>query len=103
MSEVGDDGTVTSLVSGRHSRSRRKIVDATYSHTSVPSMRAPQYAVATGIACVAPNALARVTKAHTGYVVIGSGKTGLDTVIWLLENGVDPDKSTGSGRAITGG
>ncbi len=55
-------------------------------------MRAPQYAVATGIACVPPNDLARVTKAHTGYVVIGSGKTGLDTVIWLLENGVDPDK-----------
>ena len=56
-------------------------------------MRAPQYAVAAGNACVPPNELARVTKAHTGFVVIGSGKTGLDTVIWLLENGVDPDKN----------
>jgi len=93
MSEVGEDGIVTSLVSGRQFAVKaRKIVDATYSHTSVPSMRAPQYAVATDITCVPPNDLARVTKAHTGYVVIGSGKTGLDTVIWLLENGVDPDK-----------
>ena len=53
MSEVGDDGIVTSLVSGRQFAVKaRKIVDATYSHTSVPSMRAPQYAVASGIACV---------------------------------------------------
>ena len=38
------------------------------------------------------NDLARVTKAHTGYVVMRWGKTGMDTVIWLLGNGVDPDK-----------
>jgi NAD(P)-binding Rossmann-like domain len=93
MSEIGYDGIVTSLVSGRQFTVKaRKTVDATYSHTTVPSMRAPQYAVATGIACVPPNDLARVTKAHTAYVVIGSGKTGMDTVIWLLGNGVDPDK-----------
>ena len=47
--------------------------------------------MAAGIACVPPNDLTRVTKAHRGYVVIGSGKTGMDTCIWLLENGVDPD------------
>jgi len=93
MSEVGDDGIVTSVVSGRQLKVRAgKVVDATYSHTAVPSMRTPQYAVASSIACVPPNDLARIAKAHAAYVVIGSGKTGMDTCIWLLENGVDPDR-----------
>ena len=26
-----------------------------------------------------------------GYVVIGSGKTGMDACLWLLQTGVDPD------------
>ena len=95
MSEAGEDGIVTSLVSGRQFKVKaRRTVDATYSHTTIPSMRAPQYAVAPGIECVPPNGLALVTKAHTAYVVIGSGKTGMDTVIWLLGNGVDPDNIT---------
>ena len=93
MSEVDEEGVVTSLVSGRQVKiSARKTVDATYSHTRVPSMRTPQYAVAPGITCVPPNELGRITKAHNAYVVIGSGKTGMDTCIWLLENGVDPDR-----------
>ena len=92
MSELTDDRVITSLVSGgQRAVKARKIVDATYSCTAIPATRTPQYVVAAGIACVPPNDLTRVTKAHRGYVVIGSGKTGMDTCIWLLENGVDPD------------
>lgn len=92
MSEVSEDGIVTSLVSGRQRAVRaRKIVDATYSHTTVPSMRPPPYDVAPGIVCVPPNDLSRIAGAHAGYVVIGSGKTGMDACLWLLENGADPD------------
>ena len=92
MSELGDDGVLTSLVSGHQRTFRaRKIVDATYSCTTIPAMRSPQYIVADGIACVPPNDLTRVAKAYRGYVVIGSGKTGMDTCLWLLGNGVDPD------------
>lgn len=92
MSELTNDGVITSLVSGRQRAIKaRKIVDATYSGTTIPVMRTPQYLVAAGIACVPPNDLTRVAKAHRGYVVIGSGKTGMDTCIWLLDNGADPD------------
>ena len=92
MSELTDDGVITSLVSGgQRAVKARKIVDATYSCTAIPATRTPQYVVAAGIVCVPPNDLTRVNKAHRGYVVIGSGKTGMDTCLWLLENGVDPD------------
>lgn len=93
MSQVGEDGMVTSLLSGeRHAIRARKIVDATYSNTRVPSMQSPRYAVAPGIVCAPPNDLPRIAQPHAAYVVIGAGKTGVDTCLWLLENGVDPGR-----------
>jgi hypothetical protein len=38
-----------------------------------------------------PNDLPSVRYRPEGYVVIGGGKTGIDSVLWLLENGVDPE------------
>lgn len=92
MSEVGEDGIVTSLLTGKqHAIKARKTVDASYSNTGVPALRPPRYAIAPGIACVPPNELPRVARAYAGYVVIGAGKTGIDSCLWLLENGVDPE------------
>lgn len=92
-SEVGDDGAITSLVSGeRRAVKARKIVDATYSQTLVPAMHPPRYAVAAGMVCVPPNELPRIAHTDADYVVIGAGKTGMDTCIWLIENGTDPDR-----------
>ena len=91
MSDVSDDGSVTSLISGeRLTVTARKIVDATYSKMAVPSTHPPHYAVAPGIVCVPPNDLPRIANAHAAYVVIGAGKTGMDACIWLLQNGADP-------------
>jgi len=92
MSRANEDGLVTSLVSGRQRRVKaRKVVDASYSHTTVPSMRPPPFPVAPGITCVPVNELPRVAGTGSGYVVIGAGKTGMDACLWLLENGADPD------------
>jgi hypothetical protein len=92
MSELADDGTVTSLLSGeRRTIKARKIVDATYSNTVVPAMQLPRYPVAPGLTCVPLNDLPRVAKPYAAYVVIGAGKTGMDAVLWLLDNGADPD------------
>ena len=44
------------------------------------------------MACIPPNDLPRAGPAHDDFVVIGAGKTGMDACIWLLENGVDPDR-----------
>jgi hypothetical protein len=69
-------------------RVRRKVVDATYMCTSVPATHTPSFTVAPGVRCIPPNGLARVSAPPEGYVVIGGGKTGVDTCLFLLEGGV---------------
>jgi hypothetical protein len=36
------------------------------------------------------NQLPQINRPHTAYTVVGSGKTGMDAILWLLENGVPP-------------
>jgi len=92
MSDVGADGSVTSLLSGEQRLAKAgKVVDARYLQPSVPSTRPPRYSVASGMTCLPPNELPRIAHAHAAYVVIGAGKTGMDACLWLLENGADPD------------
>jgi hypothetical protein len=87
------DGRFASIASGRtHVVRAAKVVDATYMRVSVPSTRAPQYAVAPGVRCVPLNELPRCERPAGGYVVVGAGKTGMDACLWLLANGVDPDE-----------
>ena len=70
-----------------------RVVDATYMRVMVPSMRPPPYQVAPGIDCVPPNDLPRHA-ARDRYVVVGAGKTGIDTCLWLLGQGIAPDRLT---------
>lgn len=85
MSEIDDDGMITSLVSGRRRAVQaRKIVDATYSQTSVPSTHSRRYAVHPDITCVAPNELPALAGGRAAFVVIGAGKTSVDSCLWLL-------------------
>ncbi len=95
MSEMNEDGSFTSLLSGqRRTVKAGKLVDARYLEPSVPSRRPPQYDVASNVVCVPPNGLPRIAPLHSDFVVIGAGKTGMDTCIWLLENGAEPDQIT---------
>ncbi len=71
----------------------RRVVDATYMRTVVPSMRPPPYALAAGVECVPPNDLPRLG-ARERYVIVGAGKTGIDTCLWLLGQGIAPDRVT---------
>ena len=93
MSEVDDDRVVTSLLSGERTVVHaHRFVDATYSRMRIPSTTPPAFAVAPGVACVPPNDLPRAAPAYDDFLVIGAGKTGMDTCIWLLEHGADPDQ-----------
>jgi hypothetical protein len=73
---------------------RRRIVDATYLTTVVPSMRPPQYHVDEAVDCVPPNDLPIAAKDRDRYVIVGAGKTGIDACLWLLRNGIAPDRLT---------
>lgn len=90
------DGThkVKSLVSGE-SRSisvRKKVVDATHAQTAVPSTHPPKYKVAAGVNCIPLNSLPGIKRPYAKYTVVGSGKTGMDAILWLLENKVAPQR-----------
>lgn len=96
------DGLVESLLSGAHTqlRVRRKIVDASYLAASVPSTHTPRIKVAPGARLVPPNGLpglwhsARHAPFSRRFMVIGAGKTGMDTCAWLMQSGAPADAIT---------
>ncbi len=95
--EYTTDGTahfVTSRVSGERSRVdvRRRVVDATYLSPTIPATTPPPFGVADDARVVAVNQLPDIVEAPSEYVVAGAGKTATDAIIWLLHNGVDPDR-----------
>jgi hypothetical protein len=95
MSELADDGTVTSLLSGERCQvTAGRFVDGTHSKMRVPSTSPPSFAVGPDVAFVPLNDLPRVAAHHDRFVVIGAGKTGMDACIWLLDNGADPARIT---------
>jgi len=96
MSDYARDGTVVSRLDGarRSVHARRKIVDATFAETRLPSTHPPGFTVAPGVRCVPPNDLPKLSGPCAGFTIIGAGKTAMDTAVWLLEQGVDPDAIT---------
>jgi hypothetical protein len=92
MSEYTEDGRVTSLLTGAQLavRAHRKVVDAGYIGSDVPSTQSPAYPAAPGVELVPVNDLARIDRRRAAYVIVGSGKTGADACLWLLGLGVDP-------------
>lgn len=93
MSELADDGTVTSLLSGEKTLIKaRKFVDGTHSQMRIPALCKPTYSVAPEITCVPVNDLPRRAAAHSEFVIVGAGKTAMDAVTWLLQNGAPPER-----------
>ena len=90
----GASHLVTSRVSGETVEVdvRRRVVDATYLSPTIPATTPPPFAVADDAPVVPINELARLTVAPDRYVIVGSGKTATDGIVWLLANGVLPDR-----------
>jgi len=88
------DGRFVSRVSGRQYEvgSRCRIVDAHYLSPHIPVHTPPPFAVDEGTRVIPVNDLVRIDDAPPQYVVVGAGKTATDACIWLLTNGVDPDR-----------
>ena len=87
------DGKISALMSDQtyQVKVREKVVDATWLKTTVPSTHTPNFEIAEGVKLIPLNDLPKVTEQPSNYVVVGGGKTGIDAVIWLLENHVHPD------------
>jgi hypothetical protein len=95
MAEYLGEGRFRALAGGDHTVNvRKRIVDATYLQTTVPSMRPPAYDVADGVDCVPPNDLPAFAVGRERFVIVGAGKTGIDACLWLLRNGIPPERLT---------
>jgi NAD(P)-binding Rossmann-like domain len=66
----------------------RKIIDTTYLEGAIPATSAPPFDVAAGVRCVPAGDITHLDERPDDYVVIGAGKTALDTCVWLLGQGV---------------
>jgi hypothetical protein len=88
-----DGQAVVSRITGQRTDvdERCRIVNAHYLAPSIPARSAPPFAVESGARVVPVNDLAHLEEAPRQYVVVGSGKTATDAVVWLLTRGVAPD------------
>ena len=97
LSNYLGDGRFESLLTGARTQAsvRRKVVDATYLAPSVPATHTRRFRVGDGVTVVPPGALAGLWHGSLGaarprrFVVVGAGKTAMDTCTWLLQSGVD--------------
>ena len=91
------DGVATPVDGGAARRlvAKRKVVTCV-SNIRVPSMGPPPFDVADGVPVVPLNAIADkgVIASHDNFVVCGAGKSGVDAVCHLQDEGVDPAKIT---------
>jgi hypothetical protein len=71
---------------------RRRVVDATYLSPTIPATTPPPFSVADDARVVSINELATLAATTTNFVIVGSGKTATDGIVWLLANGVQPDR-----------
>jgi putative NAD(P)-binding protein len=71
---------------------RRKVVDARYLEASIPATHALPFEVAASARVIPINDLPAAADAASSYAILGSGKTAADACIWLLDNGVEPDR-----------
>jgi hypothetical protein len=90
----GSSHLVTSRVSGQtvEVNVRRRLVDATYLSPTIPATTPAPFTFADDVRVVPVNELAALAESPKHFVIVGSGKTATDGIVWLLTNGVTPDR-----------
>ena len=89
------EGRFVSLLSGRRFHApRARLVDARYLSPDIPALTPPPFLVEDGAHVVPVNELVRLAAAPERFVLVGAGKTAIDTAVWLLQSGVEPDRIT---------
>jgi len=94
-SDYQGDGKVMNTRSGQVTEvDFTTLVDATYWQNSVPANHTPSFSVEDGVQFMPCGNMTALEKPPVGFVIIGGGKTGIDALLWLLEQGADPDQLT---------
>lgn len=86
----GDSHHFVSRLTGARQevRVRRKLVDTAYLEGKIPATSKPPFEVDEGVQCIPAGEVARLNGRSRNFVVIGAGKTAMDTCVWLLTHGV---------------
>lgn len=88
---VESEGIVRSLLSTRKwTVNVKRLVNAGYFENVVPATHTRNFSTAPSVTCIAPNDLPKLARNFENFTVMGAGKTGVDSCMWLLTNGVDP-------------
>jgi hypothetical protein len=92
-SEYLGDRRWTSRLSGQHFAvpDSCRIVNAHYLAPEIPAQTPAPYDVAEDVHSIPVNDLVTLSETPGQFVIVGSGKTATDAIVWLLDNGVDPD------------
>lgn len=87
------DRQVVSRVSGRRFQlhERCRVVDARYLAPDIPAQTPAPFAVADGVRVRAVNDLVGLPEPPSQFIVVGSGKTATDTIVWLQGREVPPE------------
>ncbi|MFT6898603.1 MAG: hypothetical protein ACJA13_003027 [Paraglaciecola sp.] len=97
LCEYLGEGRVKHLITGLEFtvQYKTKLVDSTFYKTSIPATHQPQFEVDPGLTMIPPNALPntlnKIEHGFKHFTVLGSGKTAIDTCLWLLQNQVEPE------------
>ncbi|CAM3661791.1 NAD(P)-binding protein [Smaragdicoccus niigatensis] len=88
------DGCFRSRLAGTTYQLARggRVVDARYLSPDIPALTPPPFTVASGSHVIPVNDVVAIADSPDRFVVVGSGKTATDATLYLLENGVEPDR-----------
>jgi len=91
LCEYADEGRFQHRLNGQsYQVSYKKIVDCTYLKTNIPATHTPNFSVEAEVQFFPINDLPNLETTPSGFTIIGGGKTGIDAILWLLENHVPP-------------
>lgn len=71
---------------------RKSIVHSSYGAGEVPALHRRKFEVDGDVDCLTPTEIAEKQQPFEQYAVLGSGKTGADVCLWLLDQGIHPSK-----------
>jgi hypothetical protein len=93
-----------SRLSGQHFAvpERCRVVDAHYLAPDIPSRTPAPFGVAAGVHSIPVNDLVRLSEAPEQFVIVGSGKTATDAIVWRIDNDDDRSRATVLDRVRAG-
>lgn len=88
------DHQIRNLKTGqeRSVRVAKSLVDTTWFGVETPETHKPSFTIAAGTPFKTPARLTRDFERHGDFAILGGGKTAMDVVIWLIQNGTEPER-----------